>query len=80
MNWIDLKEQKPDRDQKVLVYCHRQSGLHREGIYIAWYVKFHESEEFLFLIDDKTGESNNYKNLVFFSHWMPLPLLPCETK
>lgn len=80
MNWIDLKDQVPERDQKCLVYCYKDNGWHTRGIYIAWYLKNHETDTFFFKIDDKLGDGVNSRSLTYFSHWMPLPEIPINTE
>lgn len=78
MNWIELTERAPERDQRCLVYAHKDNGFHSKGIYIAWYLKNVDTDTYYFKIDDKAGDGVSSRPTVFFSHWLPLPKGPNE--
>lgn len=75
MKWINIKDNLPELCQLVLVYrCEDKGGYYR-GVYIATYEKLYKSN-YIFIIEDRETNHNNYRPLSEFSHWMPLPDKP----
>lgn len=76
MDWISVKDKMPKLNQRVLVYRIIHMGGYIPGIYMAIYAKPPRYDSDFFIIDDMETNTNNYRPLKEFSHWMPLPEKP----